>query len=359
MKVTHFLSFAIVALAANTFASAQELGVGSKAPALSVEEWIQGEAVPALQPGHVYVVEFWATWCPPCRTSIPHINELSNKYKEKITVLGIAGSERYKELDAGRTVLADFVKGQADKMTYRVAFDTDRSMSKDWMAPAGQGGIPTAFIVDGTGTIAWIGHPMSMDKPLESIVAGKWDLKAEAKKAKEEKILGEKANALLKVAGPAMQASDYAAAIAACDKAFAEEPKLEEKLGSMKFQALIKKKDYTGVTAYGTKLLGGAFKDNAQGLNAIAWMIVDPEDATIEQRDYKLAIAAGTRACELEPKNAGILDTLATAHFGNGEIAKAVELQTKAVELAKGTDMEKDLAERLETFKKASVKGKN
>ena len=54
-------------------------------------------------------------------------------------------------------------------------------MAKNWMTAAGQEGIPTAFIVNKEGKIAWIGHPMEMDKPLEKIVAGTWDLKERAR----------------------------------------------------------------------------------------------------------------------------------------------------------------------------------
>ena len=46
------------------------------------------------------------------------------------------------------------------------------------MQAAGQNGIPTAFLVGKTGLIEWIGHPMTMDKPLAQVVAGDWDRSA-------------------------------------------------------------------------------------------------------------------------------------------------------------------------------------
>ncbi len=356
MKPLSIFTFLLLSLPASAMVRGEDLGLGSKAPALSLDEWIQGDAIAAFQPGRVYVVEFWATWCPPCRTSIPHLNELSKKYSDKVTVIGVAGSERDadKDLPKARTVLADFVKEKADTMTYPVGFDTDRSMSTTWMKPAGQNGIPAAFIVDKTGTIAWIGHPMEMDQPLESIVAGKWDIATETKKAAEEKALQGKMEKLSVAIGNALENKDYAKILAECNSAFADEPKLEERLGWFKFEALLRSKDHAGASAYGMKLVQGASKDDPGALNRIAWTIVDPEDTSIETRDYKLAIAAASRAKELtEGKDPSILDTLAVAHFGAGDVAQAIEVQTKAVELAKGSPLEADLAKRLEDFKKA------
>jgi hypothetical protein len=66
-----------------------------------------------------------------------------------------------------------------DKMTYRVALDDKTSdkngqMSQTWMEAAGQDGIPTAFLVDTKGHIAWIGHPMQLkEQVIEDVLAGK------------------------------------------------------------------------------------------------------------------------------------------------------------------------------------------
>jgi hypothetical protein len=59
-----------------------------------------------------------------------------------------------------------FVTQQGEKMDYRVVFDGDGSMSREWMQAAKQRTIPTAFIVAKGGKIAWIGPANQIEKPL-------------------------------------------------------------------------------------------------------------------------------------------------------------------------------------------------
>jgi thiol-disulfide isomerase/thioredoxin len=157
-----------------TLAAAPTLKVGDPAPKLQTGKWVQGEPVKAFEKGKAYIVEFWATWCGPCRVSIPHLNETYEKFKDKgLIVIGQNISERDESL------VAPFVKKMGDQMTYRVVLDDKTSnkegqMSKTWMSAAGQNGIPTAFLVDTKGKIAWIGHPMELEeKVIKDVLAGK------------------------------------------------------------------------------------------------------------------------------------------------------------------------------------------
>ena len=160
-------------------ARGQSLAVGDPAPKLHVKSFMKGEPIASLEPGKFYVVEFWATWCGPCRVSIPHLTELQKKHPD-VAFIGVSIWEQ------DQNAVKPFVDTMGDQMAYRVAIDAipengdanDGIMATRWMKAAGQGGIPTAFIIDKGGKIAWIGHPMSMDEPLEKIVNGSWDLMA-------------------------------------------------------------------------------------------------------------------------------------------------------------------------------------
>ena len=121
------------------------------------EEWV-GKELPALgvtflgtQPdlkGKVAIVEFWATWCPPCRASIPHLNEINKKFKDKgLVVVGIT--------DEKRETVEKFQKTLP--MEYNVAIGGAEIEKK-----IGINGIPHAFIVGKDGKVVWQGHPMQL-----------------------------------------------------------------------------------------------------------------------------------------------------------------------------------------------------
>jgi len=139
-------------------------GLGQKAASLDGLTFIKGDAV-TLEAGKVFVVEFWATWCPPCRTSIPHLTEIQKQYKDKgVTVIGVSGESA--------DVVKPFVEKMAETMNYTVAVDTDGKVGNGYMTAFKQNGIPTAFIVDGKGNVAWVGHPMvGLDDELAKVVA--------------------------------------------------------------------------------------------------------------------------------------------------------------------------------------------
>lgn len=119
--------------------------VGKPLPALSLKYL---DAQPELK-GKPAIVEFWATWCPPCRKSIPHLNEINAKYKGKgLAIIGIT-DEKKETVDGFRKTLP---------MDYTVAIDDGGKLSEKF----GITGIPQAFIVDKNGKIVWQGHPMEL-----------------------------------------------------------------------------------------------------------------------------------------------------------------------------------------------------
>ena len=146
------------------------LEVGDKAPALDSVTWIAGE--PVIIGKQVTIVEFWATWCAPCRTSIPHLTKLAQAEPEKLAIVGLSDE------DVG--TVTPFVKRMGEQMRYPVGL-ADEKLHAAYME--GQDGIPFAFLVDTAGTVVWKGHPMAIDRPLAQLLAGTFDQAAELRRA--------------------------------------------------------------------------------------------------------------------------------------------------------------------------------
>lgn len=108
--------------------------------------------------GKPVLLEFWATWCPPCRKSIPHLNEVFAKYKDRgLMVIGVT--------DEDDATVRKFRKSVP--MDYHVAIDNGGNLSEKM----GISGIPHAFLVNKAGEIVWEGHPMQLtDADIEKIL---------------------------------------------------------------------------------------------------------------------------------------------------------------------------------------------
>jgi thiol-disulfide isomerase/thioredoxin len=351
----------VAVLALTAVANAQAtLKVGDSAPAITVAKWVKGTPVTKLEPGKVYVVEFWATWCGPCRQSIPHLTELAQKYQGKVTFTGVSVWEHdEKYMDK----VAKFVQDMGPKMDYHVAADDkadDGTMATNWMKAANQNGIPTAFVVGKDTKIAWIGHPMDDSLPgvLDQVLAGTFDATAAA--AKREKAEAEQAEFEQMMAKPMQlaQQGDYKGALAEVDKIIADKPEAESRLGGVKYNLLLKT-DEPGAYAYARKLADGPYKDNPMALNNIAWGIVENRGNALKAPDYDTALAlAGKAATLTKNEDPTILDTLAYAHFKTGNVDKAIETQQKAIALLDkmpdaDADMKKELNDHLALFKQA------
>lgn len=346
----------LAASAALAGAAEPTLRVGSPAPKLQTGKWVQGEPVKSFEKDKVYVVEFWATWCGPCKVSIPHLNEIHNKFKDKGLI--VIGQDCWEN---DESLVAPFLKSMGEKMTYRVVLDdkagadNDRGMmAKTWMDAAGQSGIPTAFIVDKKGLIAWIGHPMELtEKLIEDVLAGTFDVQKAAAEYETRQKNQSQVRAIATELTSALQRKDWDAANAKLDEVAKLLPESQRaSLELTRFRILVSKGDYPAAYKLAERL-SDENKDNAVLQNAIAWMIATGDG--IEKRDLRLAEKIAARANDAaKGQNPAILDTLARVQFMNGKKADAIATQEKAVKTA-DDDLKPSLQKSLDSYRKGEL----
>ena len=328
------------------------LGPGDKAPPLHLAKFVHGESLDGLQEGHVYVIEFWATWCGSCQQTLPYVAELQNQNSDDVTVIGVTAEDE-------QTVM-DFLDGAMDEkgtwgdvLGFRIALDNQRKTQKAWLETSKDEGLPFAMIVGRTGVIEWKGHPAKMGRPLRAIINGDWDHEV-ARELMRKEVEGQRSiDGHQQAIVTAVNAGNYREAVGITDRMMKSLPD-NRKILSLQKQLMLEGKMFRRMNTVLAKLVELHNEDPTE-LNAIAWDIaVEPD---LPERDLDLALKAATLASELtNAKNSSILDTVARVHYERGELLKAIEWQEKAVSLQPDAQQLTDVLEeyRIEAVGAAS-----
>ena len=364
------------------------LKVGDAAPALNVDHWVKGTPVASFEPGKIYVLDFWATWCGPCTKSAPDLSMLQAKYP-KMVFIGV----NVKEKNAANT--EPFVRRMGAKMDYRIAADISPGdlvggpMWDAWMAAAGEKGIPCAFVVDGEGKILAITHPGMLAPKLRAIEAGTYDAAADAQASAKQ-------DELLRRYGKAMKKKDFTEAKIVFDELVKSNPiESPDDYATEKLSLLIDSGDFAAAeTQYDAILRAGEhgdmlpsdvgqarfdrlellrargdvaalnqhivdlrtlYADNADDLNALAWTLVDgPANqgfrAMAVDMDLVLKIANDANIASTG-ENAMVLDTLARVHAVRGEFELAARTEKLALDITKSPTLRMHFAKSLTAYK--------
>lgn len=278
------------------------LKVGDTAPELGFSDWVKGEEISLGEgtAGKVVVIEWWAVWCGPCKITIPHLTEIQHQYPDDVVVIGATAKDpRNKKRDVKR-----FVEEYGEKMDYRVAFDSSGRVENEYMRAYGARGIPTVFVIDQDGKLAWVGHPMAgMDEVIEQLLAGEFDPKAHAK-----------ADEIVEKLGAAIRKGN------------------EDRISELIPEAL-------------------AYVGSGDDLGRLAYYIL--RDPKLKGALAEQSLSMTERANELaNGENWRVLDAYALALYENDRIGKAVRTQKKAIMNCDDDRAMKDLKLNLARYEK-------
>lgn len=322
------------------------VNIGDPAPELSVTEWVKGEPI-NLAKGkgrHAYLIEFWATWCPPCIEMIPHITELQHKYRDQgLVIVGVSGPGRGETL----TKVKRFVRRRSESMDYVIGWDKEGVTHARYMGSVGAFGIPYAFLIDKSGRLVWHGHPGDpvMDEIIDQVMNGRYDI--------ESAIRQDKLTPMFERLDHAARVGDWDSFKTVVGHILSLDPSNEYALSAMIYGHVMMSDDAQGMREFVEQHIEVHGQD-VEAMNALARSLLAIQEIELRQPDLALrAATVGYEACK--GGDCTMVDTYARAVFEIGLVDRAIEIQSTAVAVAPDEPTREAMERALEYYKKCKA----
>ena len=305
------LAFLIsLGVAIGVHAQSNTLKVGDKAPMIQVDETIQGELPKAGQP---YVLEFWATWCGPCKKSIPHLNDLHNRLGSKgMVILGIS--------DESKDKVKKYVRQKGKNMSYPIAIcKKDKGVQSSFFKAAGRKGIPSAFVVGADGKVKWIGNPLDpeFDKVVVAVSGGRYD-----------PVLQRKADPKIEAARRAAKIRNFKQAYGHMDEVIALDNMVFIDVAMDKYRMMLdEEKNEAAANAFADSMIQ-MYASKPQALEALGMFLASDPD--ISKNDTARARIVADMLISQKPRDVSSLSTSAAVAYHSGDFDRAVREQKMA-----------------------------
>ena len=321
-KMTFFsllLCFAAVTLA--------DVKPGEPAPALVDLEWIKGGPIDLKKAAgeKMHMVEFWATWGPPCKMSIPLLTGLQETYSDDLVIIGVTAPDPRNTRD----MVKRFVAQQGAKMGYTVAFDPNNKTNLAYGMDKRMG-IPHAFLVDKGGQVAWEGSPL--DPNLKSIIRrvseGTWD-----------RTVQEKVDKKISALDVHLQMGDWKGVCKGLKEVLDIDPASEVAILNLFHVYANELHDRDGMREW----VESHVKANSHRrdvLHLLAEFLCSTSNLFFRHPDLALEAARGAYLRGKDSPHASVTATYALALYQIGALDRAIALQEEALKVAKADNKE-------------------
>jgi thiol-disulfide isomerase/thioredoxin len=324
---------ATLCIGVSSVVSAQDavtpLFVGDPVPPIPEVSWARGELVSSWTPGHVYLIDFWATWCPPCVKGLRHLQTLHEQLADRnvhmvaIAIWPTPTSQPPEEL------LERF-----PDLSYSIAIDIENAAADAFMPPTRSTGLPNTILIDRQGRLAWVGTPGDdLEHALAAVVEGSYDIAS----ARRADVVRHEAENFIGEAAKAERSGDFRTAIDLIEQAIAVDPDRFSVYRGWQYEiALLRLDDGDTAREIANQVLSSSQGEDPYVLYILATRIVtNYDDTPAELRDLDLALRCATRAVQYRKSpDYDSLRLLAQVYALRGEYDGAVETQRRASDLA-------------------------